>query len=263
LSVNDAIAEQELLIDAALRASAENITAVCPYLAYMRGDRKTIGREPLPAALTIRKIQNAGANRIVAVDLHSGQSQGHFHGPFDQLLAQPVILKALSQYITPGNEEGFLMVAPDEGRLNTATEQADELGIDVAFIPKKRRSAAGIDRKKAPIQEADGRVCFIVDDIISTGGTILSAAELLMESGAKKVILAATHGTLPGNAAEKIAESDVAGLILTDTLPLHEAKDVLGERLQVVSMAPLIGRAIVEIVQKGSISRLFNGRNNS
>ncbi|HSX44546.1 MAG TPA: ribose-phosphate pyrophosphokinase [Candidatus Saccharimonadales bacterium] len=263
LSVNDAIVEQELMIDAALRASASQITAVNPYFAYMRGDKKQEGREPIPSAYMIGKLQNAGANRIVAVDLHSGQSQGHFHGPFDPLLAHPVIISALRDVMEPGQEENYLMVSPDEGRLRVATIQAEELGIDVAFIPKKRKSGDSVTRTKTNLEEADGRDCFLVDDIIATGGTVISAVEMLKKAGAKDVYVAATHGTLPGNALENLSQSEVKQFIMTDTLPMHEAKEALGDRLKVVSMAPLIGQAIVEIVSDGSVSKLFGGLNNS
>lgn len=262
LSVNDAIIEQQLMIDAATRASATEMTAIIPYLAYGRGDKKHEGREPISAAYLIDAYENSQVKRLMSVDIHSGQSQGHFKGPYDHLLAQPVLLEALREIMGDEDPGNFLMVAPDEGRLTVATVQADKLGIDVDFIPKKRLSGSSVSRKKVNLDAADGRTCFVVDDIISTGGTIISAADMLIDAGAIDVYVGATHGTLPGRAVDKLADSRVKQFIITDTLPMQAAKEALGDRLKVVSMAPLIGQAIVQIVTKGSISALFDGKNN-
>ena len=199
------------MIDAAYRASAKRITAVCPFYGYARQDRKAEGREPITARLVADMFKAAGAKRMVSIDLHSGQIQGFFDGPVDHLTALPV----LEAYVRAHAENPVVIVSPDAGRVKVAERFAQHLGdigADLAFINKRRpKGTANVAEAKEVIGEVDGRVCIITDDMIDTGGTISSAAEILLDRGATEVWAMATHGVLCGPAVDRLKNSRSAG----------------------------------------------------
>jgi ribose-phosphate pyrophosphokinase len=255
-SVGEAIMEQAILIDAAKRASARHITAVCPFLGYARQDRKSYGREPITARLVIDILRVAGADRIVSVDLHTGQIQGFFDGPFDHLISLPVLADHLKHKF--GND--FVIVSPDAGRVKLAERYASRLGVDLAIVHKSR---VGNNQTEAldVIGEVEGRNCVIIDDMIDTAGTICSASAELKAHGAKSVAAIGTHGLFSEPALERIKNSSIDHLAVTDTLPFPT--DTKGVDIEVVSIVPLLASAIKAIFEEGSVSALFNGENQS
>ena len=262
-SVNDALMELVLMIDAARRSSAHEITVVMPYMAYMRQDRKAKGREPISAAAIINILQRSGADRLVSIDMHSAQTQAVFDGPFDHLTAEGIIRKALESRIE-NNPNEYVVVSPDGGRAKTSEIYAESLGIDVVHMPKRRsKEDSSIIERPDFMADVQGKTCILIDDLIDTAGTIVSAAEVLRNSGAKGVIVAATHGVLSGPALDRLASPTVAELILTDTTPLHHAKEALGEKLTIVPSAPIIASSLEAIVSRDSLLQLFEGRNYS
>lgn len=254
-SVNDAIIEQMLLIDAAKRASAHSITAVCPFFGYARQDRKASGREPVAARLIVDMLANAGADRIMSVDLHSGQIQGFFNGPFDHLIAMPI----LCNYIKKNWGSDLVIVSPDAGRVKSAERYASVLGCNIAIIHKQRSyTKKNTAEAKYLIGDVKGKVCVIIDDMIDTAGTICAAAGLLQEKGAKEIYGLATHGILSDPAMERIEESAFKKVIVTNTLPVsHNPKD----KVEVLSVAELIADAIEASYAGLSVSALFDGKN--
>jgi ribose-phosphate pyrophosphokinase len=258
-SINDSIMEQLIMIDAAQRASAKRITAVCPFYGYARQDRKAEGREPITARLLADMFKAAGATRMVSIDLHSGQIQGFFAGPVDHLTAMPV----LEQYVRDHAERDFVIVSPDAGRVKVAERFAQHLGdldADVAFINKRRpKGTANVAVAKEVIGDVEGRLCILTDDMIDTGGTICSAAELLLERGAKEVWAMATHGVLSGPAVERLAASPFARVVLTNTLPIDDGK--VFPKLEVLSVAKILADALAAVFDETSVSELFGGEN--
>ncbi|HVQ44058.1 MAG TPA: ribose-phosphate diphosphokinase [Candidatus Saccharimonadia bacterium] len=254
--VNDAIMEQLIIIDAAKRASAKRITAVCPYFGYARQDRKSSGREPITAKLLVDMLTAAGADRIVSVDLHTGQIQGFFDGPFDHLTALPV----LSDYIRDQLGGDVVIVSPDAGRVKTSERYVRRLGADFAIIHKTRsKTQANTVEAKNVIGEVAGRRCVLIDDMIDTAGTICAAAQLLKESGAAEIYAMATHGILSDPALERLAASPIDRIVVTDTLPLPEGKNL--DKVEVVSVVPLVAAAIKAIYLDESVSKIFGGEN--
>ncbi len=260
-SVNDALLELVLMIDAARRSSAAEITVVSPYLAYMRQDRKARGREPISAAAVINLLQTTGAHRLVSVDMHSAQTQAVFDGPFDHLTAEGIIRKALKKRISDAYDN-FVVVSPDGGRAKVAEQYAQLLDLEVVHIPKKRdvRDSATIHRPNS-VEGVEGKTCILIDDMIDTAGTLVSAAETLNASGARGVIAAATHGLLSGPAIKRIQNSAITELFVTDTLPQEDHKALLGTMLTVIQTAPMTAAALEAIVAGGSVLQLFEGRN--
>jgi len=258
-TVNDAIMEQNLLASAARSASASEITAVAPYLGYTRQDRKTRGRESIAVATIIDNLANAGVDRILAVDMHAPQSQGIFRGPFDHLTAQHLLRKAVKEELNGFNLDDCVVVAPDAGATKMANRHSKELGVKVLHFMKTRdpKDSQKIHRDEK-VPEVDGRVCLLFDDMIDTAGTLVTAAEVLMNSGAKGVIAAATHGILSDPAVERLRDAPLNRVIVTDTFVTDGPKEALGNKLRVVSTAPLIGQAIIEIVRCGSISQHYD-----
>lgn len=254
-SINDAIIEQMLLIDAAKRASAHSITAVCPFFGYARQDRKASGREPVAARLIVDMLANAGADRIMSVDLHSGQIQGFFNGPFDHLIAMPI----LCNYIKKHWGKDLVIVSPDAGRVKSAERYASVLGCNIAIIHKQRSyTKKNSAEAKYLIGDVKGKVCVIIDDMIDTAGTICAAAGLLAEKGAKEIYGLATHGILSDPAMERIEASAFKKVIVTNTLPVsHNPKD----KVEVLSVAELIADAIEASYAGLSVSALFDGKN--
>ncbi len=267
-SVNDGLMEVALMANAARGASAREVTAVLPYLAYARQDRKSKGREPVSAQAVLGILAVTGVDRIVTVDPHSPQVQLGFRGPFDQLIAEPILQEELSREIA-AHDADYMVIAPDAGRVSiaqhysnnlTVMTQAGQDGRLVGFdFMSKRRLPNGTVEHQAPKGVA-GKACIVVDDMIDTAGTLISATEKLYEAGADRIIVAATHGLFSGEALSKIAQSALKRIIVTDTVPQQRALDTLGpDRLQVLSIAPLIGQALIEIVTDGSVSKLFKG----
>ena len=260
-SVNDSIMEQLIMIDAAYRASAKRVTAVCPFYGYARQDRKAEGREPITARLIADMFKAAGAKRMVSIDLHSGQIQGFFSGPVDHLTAMPV----LEEYVRAHADQDLVIVSPDAGRVKVAERFAQHLSdknADVAFINKRRpKGTTNVAIAKEVIGDVDGRLCILTDDMIDTGGTIVSAAELLLERGAKEVWAMATHGVLSDPAVERLSKSPIERVVLTNTLPLPPAKHFA--KLEVLSVAKIIADALAAVFDETSVSELFDGENQS
>jgi len=255
-SVNDAIMEQTLLIDAAKRASAHSITAVCPFLGYARQDRKASGREPVAARLIVDMLANAGADKIMSVDLHSGQIQGFFSGPFDHLIAMPI----LCNYIKKNLPKDVIIVSPDAGRVKSAERYASALNSSIAIIHKQRSHVKhNTVEAKYLIGDVKGKVCVIIDDMIDTAGTVCAAADLLAEHGAKEIYGLATHGILSDPALERIEASAFKKVIVTNTLPV--ACEAKSKKIEVLSIAPLIADGIAASYAGSSISEIFNGLN--
>jgi ribose-phosphate pyrophosphokinase len=261
-SVNDAIQEQLFMIDAAKRASAKTITAVMPLLGYARQDRKTKGREPISVAGLIRQFKSAGAKRLVSVDMHSPQSQGHFNGPFDHLIASPLFIEVLRNEIVGDNPDEVLMISADSGRAKITEKYANAAGVDMALMHKSRDGATpGVIAPRRPVPEAKDRTCVVNDDMIDTGGTLITAVDRLFESGAKRVIVMSTHPVLSEPAIPRLKDSGIDQIIVTDSVPTAIAQAELGERFRVLSLAPIIGAALNQIITNGSVSRLFGDEN--
>jgi ribose-phosphate pyrophosphokinase len=258
-SINDSIMEQLIMIDAAYRASAKRITAVVPFYGYARQDRKAEGREPITARLVADLFKAAGAKRMVSVDLHSGQIQGFFEGPVDHLTAMPV----LEQYMRDHAEHGVVIVAPDAGRVKVAERFAQHLGdmnAQLAFINKRRpKGMANVAVAKEVIGDVEGRHCVITDDMIDTAGTITSAAEILLERGATEVWAMATHGVLSGPAVDRLKNSAISRVVITNTLPLPSEKQL--DKIEVLSVAQIIADALAAVFDDTSVSEIFGGEN--
>ena len=257
-SINDSIMEQLIMIDAAYRASAKRITAVCPFYGYARQDRKAEGREPITARMVADLFKSAGAKRMISIDLHSGQIQGFFDGPVDHLTAMPV----LENYVREHALEPVI-VAPDAGRIKVAERMAQHLtdkGSDLAFIYKRRpKGTANVAEAKEVMGDVDGRLCILTDDMIDSGGTIVSAADVLMARGAKEVWAMATHAVLSGPAIERLEKSVITRVVLTNTLPLTAEQMI--PKIEVLSIAPLIADALNAVFDDTSVSEIFGGEN--
>ena len=257
-SVNDSLMEQWIMIDAAKRASAKRITAVCPYYGYSRQDRKSQGREPITAKLVADLLASAGANRVVSVDLHSGQIQGFFDGPFDHLTAMPVLVAYLRQHL----EGDVVVVAPDAGRVKAAERFSRHLGTDMASVYKRRRvGEASVVEALAVMGDVEGRQCVIVDDMIDTAGTVVAAADQLKGRGAAEVWALATHGVFSGPAVDRLKNSVIDRVVVTNTLPLPPDKQI--DKIEVLSVAQLIADAIDAVFEDTSVSEIFGGENQS
>ncbi len=255
LSLNDAIMEQLIMVDAAQRGSAKRITVVCPYYGYSRQDRKSEGREPITAKLVANMFKIAGASRVISVDLHSGQIQGFFDGPVDHLVAMPVLVDYLS-----GLGDDLVIVSPDAGRVKVAERYANQLGADLAIVHKRRvRGAKNEVEARDVVGEVAGRTCVLIDDMIDTAGTIVAGAELLIEKGATDVIAAATHGMFSGPAIDRLKNSAISKVVVTNTLPLPPEKQI--DKIEVLSVAGIIADAIDAVFEDTSVSEIFGGAN--
>jgi ribose-phosphate pyrophosphokinase len=247
------------MIDAAYRASAKRITAVCPFYGYARQDRKAEGREPITARLVADMFKAAGAKRMISIDLHSGQIQGFFEGPVDHLTAAPV----LENYVRSQAPDAPVIVSPDSGRIKVAERMAQHLhdcDADIAFIYKRRpKGRANVVEAKEVIGDVKGRLCILTDDMIDTGGTIVSAAEILLERGATEVWAMATHGVLSGPAIDRLKNAPLERLILTNTLPLPPEKQL--PQIEVLSVAEIIAEALSAVFDDTSVSEIFGGEN--
>jgi ribose-phosphate pyrophosphokinase len=255
-NVNDSIMEQLIMVDAAKRASARCITAVCPYYGYSRQDRKSTGREPITAKLVADLLSVAGADRVVSVDLHSGQIQGFFDVPVDHLTAAPVLL----DYLRKNDPEGIVIVAPDAGRVKVAERYSQLLGTDLAFV-HKRRPRGTINQVEAMdvVGNVQGRRCVIIDDMIDTAGTVCAAAGRLVESGATDVWAMATHALLSHPAVERLAAAPISRVVVTNTLPLPDHRR--SPKIEVLSIARIVADAINAVFEETSVSEIFGGQN--
>ncbi len=253
--INRSIMEHLIMVDALKRASAARITVVTPCYGYSRQDKKHRGREPISARLMADLFRTAGAERIMAVDLHTAQIQGFFDGPVDHLWAMPLLAAYIRTRVAPDN---LTVVSPDAGRVRLADQWSDHLGAPLAIIHKRRDPSVPNEAQVHElVGDVAGRTCVIIDDMIDTGGTIVLAAEALMENGAEACLVAVTHGLLSGPAVEKLRESSISEVVVTDTLPISEDKRWDG--LTVLPIAPLIARAIKEVFDDGSVTSLFSG----
>ena len=252
--VNENLMELLIMIDSAKRASAERITAVMPYYGYARQDRKDEGRVPITAKLAADIITRAGADRVLSMDMHAPQIQGFFDVPVDHLYAAPVLNEYfLNMRLDP---EDLVIVSPDEGSTKRALRHQERLGGNLAIVDK-RRSSAEVTRAENIIgASVAGKTCLMFDDMISTGGSITTAARVLNERGAKEIYVAATHGVLCGPAISKIRESPIREVIITDSIPLRSDQQL--PKIKVLSAAPLLGEAIKRIHRNESVSRLFD-----
>lgn len=258
-SVNDLLMEQWVMIDAAKRASAKRITAVCPRYGYARQDRKSRAREPITARMVADFFHAAGAERIMSVDLHSGQVQGFFDGPVDHLTA----VNLLVDYIRDHVSGDFVMVSPDTGRTKVAEKAARIAGdVDMASV-YKRRSIDLVGHVEAldVMGDVRGRMCVLIDDEIDTAGTLCEAAKLLHSKGATDVWAAATHGVFSEPAIDRLKNSNISKVVVTDTVPLPPEKMI--PKIESVSVAKTFADAIRAVFEESSVSRIFGGDNQS
>jgi ribose-phosphate pyrophosphokinase len=256
--INDRIFEQLIMIDAAKRASAKRITAVCPFYGYARQDRKAAGREPITARLLADLLTVAGADRVVSVDLHTGQIQGFFDFPVDHLTAVPL----LADYVANRVDGEVTVVAPDAGGGKLARRFANCLDIEaeLAFVDKSRpKGTHNIAVANDVVGVIEGRHCVLVDDMIDTAGSITAGAELLMDRGAASVIIAATHGLLSGPAVDRLKNARVREVVVTNTLPISDEKRF--DALTVLSIAPIVADVLGAVFGDKSVSELFRGDN--
>lgn len=256
-NVNDSIMEQLIMIDAAKRASAKRITAVCPYYGYSRQDRKAEGREPITAKLVADMLQAAGADRVVSVDLHTGQIQGFFDIPVDHLTAMPV----LEDYVLRAAPSNPVIVSPDAGGVKAAKRLSVHLGAGLAFVNKFRPKGTANEVVAADvIGDVDGRHCILFDDMIDTAGTIVAAADILVEHGASDVWAMATHPVLSPPAIDRLKNSAaISRVVVTDTLPIGDDKMI--DKIEVLSVADLVASAIDAVFEDTSVSEIFGGEN--
>ena len=255
--VNERIMEQLIMIDALKRASAKRISAVVPFYGYARQDRKGRSREPITARLVADLLATAGADRIITMDLHSGQIQGFFDGPVDHLTAMP----PLADYIrTHHGGDELVIVAPDAGRVKTAEKFAGALHCSLAFLHKRRsRDVANVVEMREVVGEIADRHCVIVDDMIDTAGTVVRGAEALMAGGAERVSAAATHGVFSGPAIDRLKNAPIDEIVVTNTLPLPPDRRL--DKITVLSIAGILADAIRAVFEDASVSEIFNDQN--
>ena len=257
--VNEAIMEQLIMIDAMKRASAKRISAVIPYYGYSRQDKKGLAREPISAKLVADLLATAGADRVVSVDLHSGQIQGFFDSPFDHLTALPLLSHYLKDELGLRGDD-LVVVAPDAGRIKTAEKLREYLHADLAFLYKRRsRKEANKIEEMAVVGEVDGRPCVLVDDMIDTGGTVAKGAQALAAQGAGPIFVGATHGIFSGKARQLLEEAPIEQVVVTNTVPIPEDRSFA--KLKVLSIAPLIASALRAVFEDSSVSEIFGGHN--
>jgi ribose-phosphate pyrophosphokinase len=254
--INQWLMEQLIMVDALKRASAKRITVVMPFYPYARQDKKHLGREPITARLMADLFKTAGADRLMSVDLHTAQIQGFFDGPVDHLFALPLLASHITERYDASE---FTVVSPDTGRVRMAERWSDRLGgVPVAFVHKTRDPhVANQIVANRVVGDVAGRRCLLIDDMIATGGTIVKAADILLDSGATDVVVAATHAEFSEPAVDRLKNSRVSEVVVTNTLPLGDDKRF--DKLTVLSIAPLIARAIREIFDDGSVTSLFDG----
>ena len=252
--VNEWIMEHLLMVDALKRASAKRITVVAPFYGYARQDKKHAGREPISARLMADLFATAGADRLMSVDLHTAQIQGFFDGPVDHLFALPILAAHVGRTV---DRSKITVISPDAGRVRVAERWTDILGAPLAIIHKRRDPDVPNEAKVLEVVgDVKGRICVVVDDMIDTGGTIVKASEALFENGASDVIVTATHGVLSPPASQRLQDSRIREVVVTDTLPIPQ--ETRFSNLTVLPIAPLIARAIKEVFDEGSVASLFD-----
>jgi len=254
--INTWLMEQLIMVDAAKRASAKRITVVAPFFPYARQDKKHRGREPISARLVADMFRAAGADRLMVVDLHTAQIQGFFDGPVDHLFALSLLIEHVRNR---WQGKDITVVSPDSGRVRVAERWTERLGgVPLAFIHKTRDITRPNDVvANRVVGDVAGRHCVVVDDMVDTGGTITKAADALFEAGAEEVTVAVTHGVLSGPAVDRLKNSRVSEVVVTNTLPIPEERRF--DKLTVLSIAPLLARAIKEVFEDGSVTSLFDG----
>ncbi|WTW97069.1 ribose-phosphate diphosphokinase [Streptomycetaceae bacterium NBC_01309] len=253
--INTWIMEHLIMVDALKRASAKRITVIIPFYGYARQDKKHRGREPISARLMADLFKTAGADRLMCVDLHTSQIQGFFDGPVDHLFALPLLADHVGKRV---DRERLTVVSPDAGRVRVADQWTDRLGAPLAIIHKRRDpNVANEVSVHEVVGEVQGRTCVLVDDMIDTGGTICAAAEALFANGAADVIVAATHAVLSGPAVDRLKNSRISEVIVTDSLPIPNERRF--DKLTELSIAPMVARAITEVFEDGSVTSLFDG----
>jgi len=254
--INTWLMEQLIMVDAAKRASAKRITVVAPFFPYARQDKKHRGREPISARLVADMFRAAGADRLMVVDLHTAQIQGFFDGPVDHLFALSLLVEHVRNR---WQGKDITVVSPDSGRVRVAERWTERLGgVPLAFIHKTRDITRPNDVvANRVVGDVAGRHCVVVDDMVDTGGTITKAADALFEAGAEEVTVAVTHGVLSGPAVDRLKNSRVSEVVVTNTLPIPEERRF--DKLTVLSIAPLLARAIKEVFEDGSVTSLFDG----
>ncbi|OKJ11767.1 ribose-phosphate diphosphokinase [Kitasatospora sp. CB01950] len=254
--INQWIMEQLIMIDALKRASARSITAILPFYGYARQDKKHLGREPISARLVADLLRQAGADRLMAVDLHTAQIQGFFNGPVDHLFALPMLADYVGNRVADRSK--LTIVSPDAGRVKVADQWCDRLNAPLAIIHKRRdMTQANTILSAEVVGDVRGRTCVLVDDMIDTAGTICAAADALFDAGAADVIVAATHGVLSGPAADRLKNSRVSEFVFTNTLPTPAQLQL--DKITTLSIAPSIAAAVHEVFEDGSVTSLFEG----
>ncbi|RAK16563.1 ribose-phosphate pyrophosphokinase [Anoxybacillus vitaminiphilus] len=249
--VNEHLMELLIMIDALKRASAKTINLVIPYYGYARQDRKARSREPITAKLVANLLETAGASRVIMLDLHAPQIQGFFDIPIDHLMGVPI----LADYFKNKNLEDIVIVSPDHGGVTRARKMADRLKAPIAIIDK-RRPKPNVAEVMNIVGQVEGKTAILIDDIIDTAGTITLAANALIENGAVEVYACCTHPVLSGPAIERIQNSKIKELVVTNTIALPEDKKI--DKIVQLSVAPLIGEAIIRVYEEQSISALFD-----
>jgi ribose-phosphate pyrophosphokinase len=247
--------EHLLMIDAAKRASAKRISAVCPYYGYGRQDRKSGPREPISARLVADLLKVAGSDRVLSIDLHSGQIMGFFDGPFDHMTAANVLV----DYLRTNAPTDLVIVSPDAGRAKVMEKFASYLNAGTAVVDKRRDPVSGKVTTRGVLGDVDGRMCVIVDDEIQTAGTICQAAEQIEKAGASDIWAVATHGVLSDPAVDRLKNSIVSRVVVTNTVPIPAEKQF--DKLEIVSIAKVIADAIDAVFEDTSVSEIFGGKN--
>jgi ribose-phosphate pyrophosphokinase len=257
LSVNDYIIEQCIMLDALKRASAKRTVAVIPYYGYSRSDKKALSREAIAARMIADMYESVGVDRIMSVDLHTGQIQGFYHDPFDALTALPLLVQWVDQNTEP---DGRVIVSPDAGRVRLTEKFAGHLGAPIAILHKRRdpsqhNVAASLD----VVGDVKGKTAILVDDMIDTAGTIVGAADMLKQRGAERVIAVATHPLFSGPAADRLDGSVIEKVVVTNTIPIPEQRRF--GKLVVLSIAPILASALRAVFEDQSVSEIFQGEN--
>jgi len=261
-STADSFYQHLQMIDAGARGGAAKVMAVAPCMAGSRQDRQVLPREAVSADLNLDLLRSAGATHFVTVDIHDTHTLTSFRKPgvYDHLTAQPALRAKLAELMI-GDQDDYIMIAPDEGHSKILRAQAELLGVELKDMVKTRDKHREVVSHVGRVGDVEGKTCFIMDDMISTGGTVASAAEKLHESGAKRIYVAATHPWFSGSAAERLADAPIEQIIVTDTLPIRdEVQERLGNKLQIVSSAELIADGLKQILIGGSVSGLYEGQ---
>lgn len=257
MSINDLIIEQLVMLDALKRASAKRTVAVIPYYGYSRSDKKARAREAIAARMVADLYEAVGADRIMSVDLHTGQIQGFFKNPFDHLTALPLLEQWITENTDPNRR---VIVSPDAGRVRLTEKFAGHLGAPIAILHKRRDPTRhNVAETLDVIGDVEGRTAVLIDDMIDTAGTIVGAAALLMERGAERVIACATHPLFSGPAIERLNNSVIERVVVTNTIPLP--RDIQMDKLVVLSIAPILASALRAVFEDESVSEIFRGEN--